>query len=205
MQDLIKDLKKQGVLKTSNIMRAFAEADRRYFVSESLKSKAYADQPLPIGWGQTISQPYTVAFMLELLAVKSGQKVLDIGSGSGWTTALLASLVGPKGKVFGVEILPSLYEIGKQNLQKFSFKNIQFYNQSGFGGLPGEAPFDRILVSAAAEELPGELVKQLAPFGRLVIPVKSSKGQEIVLAIKDKSGTVIKKFFPGFAFVPLIK
>ncbi|MGB9609289.1 MAG: protein-L-isoaspartate O-methyltransferase family protein, partial [Minisyncoccia bacterium] len=110
---LIDDLIKDGFLKSPRIIDAFRKVDRMNFVIDYVKNEAYRNSPLAIGFGQTISQPLTVAFMLELLDVQEGNKVLDVGSGSGWTTALLAELVGEKGKVYGIEIIPELYEFGK--------------------------------------------------------------------------------------------
>ena len=120
---LIEHLKSSGVLKNSNIIEAFEKIDRADFVLEEHKLESYEDHPIPIGRGQTISQPTTVAFMLELLSVQKGDKVLDIGSGSGWTTALLSELVGSTGEVFGVERVSELVEFGSKNLAKYDFKN----------------------------------------------------------------------------------
>ncbi len=122
-KELVEHLIKRGVLKTPKIIEAFKKIDRKDFVKEEFLEEAYFDTPLPIGFGQTISQPYTVAFMLELLEPKEGDTVLDIGSGSGWTTALLAYIVGNKGKVIGVERIKELVEFGKKNLAKYKFKN----------------------------------------------------------------------------------
>ena len=163
------------------------------------QDKAYKDYPLPIGYGQTISQPFTVTFMLELLAPQKGDKVLDVGSGSGWTTALLAVLVGEKGKVFGVEKIPELVEFGQENLAKYNFANAKIIQAGAELGLPSEAPFDRILVSAAADEIPKSLVSQLKTPGILVLPVKDT----IIQIKKTATGEIFQRVFPGFAFVPL--
>lgn len=205
MKKLIDSLKRAGVLKSPAVIKAFESVDRADFVSDSYKKSAHANEPLPIGFAQTISQPHTVAFMLELLRAGPGQKVLDIGSGSGWTTALLAKIVGPKGHVWAVEIIPALYEVGKANLAKFNFSNLALLNSSGYEGYAPGAPFDRILVSAVAEEVPEKLLSQLAPHGRLVMPVLGPDSHEICLCVKSKTGGIRKKYHPGFAFVPLIK
>jgi len=204
MKKLIANLKKIGVLKTLSVIRAFESVNRADFVSESFRDSAYEDRPLPIGFGQTISQPYTVAFMLELLAARTGQKVLDIGSGSGWTTALLASIVGSKGHVWALEIVPTLFEAAKQKLAKFNLKNATLLNRSGWSGYDKEAPFDRILVSATGKTLPPRLIKQLSPEGRLVIPLIGKSGQEICLFEKTAEDRVAETRYPGFIFVPLI-
>lgn len=205
MKKLISNLKSASALKTPAIIRAFEAVDRSKFVSESMKNSAYEDTPLPIGFAQTISQPYTVAFMLELLQPGPGNKILDIGSGSGWTTALLAHIAGPAGHVWGVEILPTLYEVGKKNLVAFSFSNLTLLNKSGWSGYAKAAPYERILVSAAADRLPEKLLSQLAANGRLVIPLAADSGQDICLFEKDKKGKVTQTNFPGFAFVPLVE
>jgi len=200
---LIGDLVKQGYLKSEAIIEAFLKIDRAEFVPEDLKSEAYANAPLPIGEGQTISQPLTVAFMLELLNPCPGQSILDIGSGSGWTTALLSHIVGNKGKVTALEIIPRLYEMSRKNISKFNFvkKGIaEIYNADGNLGYPKNAPYDRILVSAAAEKIPRDFKKQLKAEGILVIPVRDEIWQ---LKKKDKGGFKIRKY-PGFSFVPLV-
>ena len=148
--------------------------------------------------------------------MRKGQKVLDIGSGSGWTTALLSHLVGPKGRVIGLEIIPELVTLGRKNIEHFYsdiLENTRIRMASmpeikrakrGMMGLPEEAPFDRILVSAAAKEVPSKLIEQLKPVGALVIPVgQELEMQKIVILQKTKGGTVIAEEYPGFVFVPL--
>ncbi|PIP86757.1 L-isoaspartyl protein carboxyl methyltransferase, partial [Candidatus Campbellbacteria bacterium CG22_combo_CG10-13_8_21_14_all_43_18] len=158
--------------------------------------------PLPIGEGQTISQPTVVAFMLELLELEEGQKVLDVGSGSGWTTALIRDIVGPSGEVYGLERQPNLVEFGRANLGKFNFRKAEIFQaKEGVLGYPERGPYDRILVSAAYDEIPQELIKQLKAGGIMVAPVRDS-----ILKISKKSEDEIEKEgFQGFYFVPLIK
>ena len=199
-EQLIEHLEKSGVLKTLEIIEAFQQADRRWFVPEAFSRNSYIDEPLPIGQGQTISQPYTVAFMLELLQAQKGDEVLDVGFGSGWTTALLSNIVGDKGKVFALEINKEVFKFGKGNLEKHSFSNVELFNQSGFDGLPESAPFKRILVSAAAEQAPKALKGQLAIGGRLVIPVEHT----IEMIEKISQDKFKKEMFFGFSFVPLV-
>lgn len=168
--------------------------DRKDFVLEQDKDIAYEDRPLSIGYGATISQPSTVYFMLELLGAGKKDKVLDIGSGSGWTTALLAKQAK---EVWGTEITPELAEWGKNNLAKYNFKNSKIVLAKELG-LPEKAPFDKILVSASAEELSKELIRQLKIGGRMIIPIKNS-----IWKIDKLKGGLKKKEYPGFVFVPL--
>jgi len=145
----------------------------------------------------------TVAFMLELLEPKQNNKILDVGSGSGWQTALLAELVGEQGKIFAVERIPALKKFGEENIKKYHFANIQFLEGDGSKGLPQFAPFDRIVVAAASNDIPQALVDQLKVGGRLVIPVGKNR-QDLVLIKKINKQEVIETRYPGFAFVPLI-
>lgn len=189
-----------GYLKSPDLVRAFRAIDRKDFVPKEFVGEAYGNYPLPIGRGQTISQPLTVAFMLELLRPQTGEKILDVGFGSGWTTALLASIVGARGKVYGLEIVPELFELGKKNLKKFAFNNVGLRMSSGWGGWSEKAPFDRILVSAAAEKIPEKLLEQLIVGGRIVAPI----GQSIVVLDKISEKEFKKKEYFSFSFVPLV-
>lgn len=199
-QSLLNQLKLSGVLRSENLIKAFFLVDRADFVLPETLEFAYEDRPLPIGFGQTISQPYTVAFMLELLEPGLGEKILDIGSGSGWTTALLAASTGKTGKVFGVEKILELVKFGQSNLAKYNFAQASIRVAEGELGLSKKSPFDKILVSAAALSLPVALVGQLRVGGALVIPIQSSVFKIIKL---DKQKTQTQEF-PGFAFVPLV-
>lgn len=187
------------MLRTPRIVEAFEAIDRKRFVPETLLPFCYEDAPLPIGEGQTISQPTTVAFMLELLQVRPGEHVLDIGSGSGWTAALLGHLVGPSGSVLGLERVAELVRWGAQNLAPFGFGNVRIEQAAEQLGVPGER-FDAILVSASAETVPTELLEQLEEGGRLVIPVRNS----LFRFYKRPSGEIEQEEYPGFVFVPLI-
>ncbi len=196
-----------GYLKSPQIIQAFEKIKRQDFVIQELIYQAEENVPLSIGHGQTISQPLTVAFMLELLNPQKGQKILDIGSGSGWTTALLAEIVGPKGKVFAIERIQMLRTFGENNADKYNFvksKRVIFKTGDGTEGLPKEAPFDRIHVGAAANRIPQALLKQLAVNGKMVIP-QGINFQDIVLIEKTGEKEYRQKSFPGFAFVPLIE
>lgn len=202
MDELINQLINEGYLKTPAIIDAFYKIKRADFLPPDLVSEESVNAPLPIGQGQTISQPLTVAFMLELLKPERGQKILDIGSGSGWTTALLAEITGPKGEVFAIERISELKEFGQRNLAKYHFANVQLFCQDGSKGLPEFAPFDRIIVAAAAFEVPQALREQLKVGGRLVIPTEA---QDIRLIEKVSSIKYKETAYPGFVFVPLIE
>ena len=190
---------KKRILITSNIIKAFRKVDRADFVKD--KALAYLDIPLEIGEGQTISQPTTVAFMFELLSPRASQTILDIGSGSGWTTALLAEIVGSFGSVTGLEIRSELVKFGHGNLAKYNYPHAKIIKaKEDTLGLPTRK-FDRILVSASAKEFPEELKMQLKLSGILVIPVRNS-----IYKIEKLTRSKFKtQKYPGFVFVPLVK
>ncbi len=205
-KELIENLIKDGYLHTPRIISAFKKIDRADFVPEDLKHEAYINAPLPIGFGQTISQPLTVAFMLELLEPEAGDKILDVGAGSGWQTAILAEIVGLPaggGKVFAIEILDKLLEFGKNNVEKYDFLKqgrVEFVRSDGSLGLPEQAPFDGIIAAAAGQMMPEPWKAQLKIGGKIVAPV----GSDIVLLNKKSETEFEEKKFPGFAFVPLV-
>ncbi|WP_296824600.1 protein-L-isoaspartate O-methyltransferase [Sulfurovum sp.] len=200
LQELIDSMVIAGTLHTPAIIDAFYKMDRKYFVPEAFREHMYVDAPLPIGNDQTISQPSTVAFMLEKLEPKEGDKVLDIGSGSGWTTALLCQIVGEKGSVVGLERMDALVKQGQENLSQFHFDSRCRIEKAGEKlGMPDEQ-FDRILASASADEIPEELFSQLKVGGILVIPVRNS----IFKFTKVSEDNIEREEFYGFVFVPLI-
>ena len=203
MSRLVNNLIRDGYLRSDNIIDAFSRIHRIEFIPEDLHAQSEANIPLPIGHGQTISQPLTVAFMLELLDPQKGQNILDIGSGSGWTTALLAFIVGSLGKVTAMEKIKELCEFGKKNLQKYGFiKNgiAEVYCRSAQDGFEKNAPYDRILVSATVSEIPEILKKQLSKGGKMVIPVRN----EIWYVEKKATDDYYIEKFPGFVFVPFV-
>lgn len=201
-QELYAHLIDTGVIRRSEIARAFARVDRADFVLPGTPDdSAYADHALSIHYGQTISQPSTVALMLELLAPHEGQTILDVGSGSGWTSALLGDVVGQSGYVYGVEIIPELVLYGRKNVQKYHKDTVTITQAThGIIGDPGHAPFDRILVSAAGHDIPRSLIEQLKINGILVLPVD----HDIVRVYKTADDDYDMTRYNGFVFVPLV-
>jgi len=201
--DLIDNLIENGWLKSPQVIDAFRKIKRADFIPENMKDLAQLNEALPIGYGQTISQPLVVAFMLELLSPKSGEKVLDVGSGSGWTTAILCEIVGERGKIIAIEIVPELKEFGEKNVAKYNFieKNIaQFICGDGSQGYKKEAPYDRILASASAQKIPMAWKEQVRTGGKIVTPI----GTSIWAFTKKDEDNFEEVEYPGFAFVPLI-
>lgn len=200
---LVDSLIARGALKTPAIIKAFQKIDRADFVPEELKSQAYVNAPLAVGQGQTISQPLTVAFMLELLQPKAGQTILDVGAGSGWQTALLAEIVGESGHVVALEVVPELCEQGTRDIEKYHFierKRVELHCQNATDGFLDKAPFDRIIAAASAFEIPAAWKEQLKTGGRIVAPV----GMSLVLLVKKEDGSWREQEFPGFVFVPFV-
>ena len=202
--NLIDSLIGGGWLKTPRIIEAFRRIKRVDFLPKDLEDLAELNEALPIGYGQTISQPLVVAFMLEQLEPKEGDKILDIGSGSGWTSALLGEIVGKKGRVIAIDVIPELVEFGKNNVAKYNFIEkgiVEFICADGSKGYKKEAPYDGILVSAAVQtEVPRAWKEQLKIGGRIVTPIGSS----IWLFTKKSESKFEEIEYPGFAFVPLI-
>ena len=194
--ELVEHLIRTGILRSAALINAFSAIDRIDFIRPEYYDEAYGDFPLPIGYGQTISQPYTVAFMLEALQAGPEDTVLDIGAGSGWTTALLAKCVK---KVTGVERIGGLVAFARENLARYRFDNASIQQAGPELGIPTQT-FDKILVSAAARQLPEALLKQLNPGGTLVIPVEHT----IVVLTKAPNGEISQRDYNGFVFVPLI-
>lgn len=200
---LIDSLIKEGWLKTPCLIEAFRKIKRADFLPDEMRGLAELNEALPIGYGQTISQPLVVAFMLEQLQPQPGDKILDVGSGSGWTSALLAEIVGEKGKVIAIEVVPELKEFARTNAAKYNFieKGIaEFICADGSKGYPKSAPYDKILASASAGKLPPIWKEQIKIGGRIVAPIGSS----IWSFIKESETEFKETEYPGFAFVPLI-
>ncbi len=185
-----------------NLKRAFLAVDRKKFVPKDAKEFVYQDSALPLFEGQTISQPTTVAFMLSLLDVRKGEKILDIGAGSGWTSALLANLSGKEGLVFAFEINKEVGTFGKDNLEKAGFENVRYFIESAEKRWRDFAPYDKIHSGAGFEKIPKDLKKFLKIGGILVAPTQAGDVRKIVRKSEDDFE---EKIFPGFVFVPFIE
>jgi protein-L-isoaspartate(D-aspartate) O-methyltransferase len=182
------------------VLAAMASVPRELFVPEAERGRAYDDAALPIGRGQTISQPYMVARICEALALHGRERVLDVGTGSGYQAAVLALLAR---EVVTVERLPELAEQARENLRSGGFENVEVRVADGTLGVPARAPFDAIAVAAAAPELPRTLYEQLAPRGRLVVPVGGRGGQRLEVIVRSPEGPAVLRSVPC-RFVPLV-
>lgn len=201
-QRMVEEQIKQRGITNENLLSAMLRVKRHLFVPQQLQSSAYQDNPLPIGEDQTISQPYIVALMTELLSLDGGERVLEIGTGSGYQAAILAELAQ---EVYTIEILPVLAERSKRVLNDLGYENIFVKKGDGFLGWPEHAPFDAIIVTCAPEEIPEPLIKQLAEGGRMVIPVgKQWRWQELKLVEKENGELIITNIAP-VRFVPMLR
>ncbi|MBX4198363.1 methyltransferase domain-containing protein [Candidatus Parcubacteria bacterium] len=204
-EDLLLHLEENSkVFKNEAIRKAFEAVDRKDFIQPDYQIEAYEDYPLPTMSGQTISQPTTVAFMLELLDPQKGDNVLDVGSGTGWTTALLGHMVGKTGKVTGLEIRPELVEFGKENLKKYKELPVEIRQADNETGFFRDGPYNRILAGAAFPNKTNEameLVFQLAPGGVMVAPI----GESITKFERVNEDEYYETEYPGFIFVPYVQ
>lgn len=195
-------IKKRGIT-DQTILDAMKKVNRHEYVQENFERLAYSDRPVPIGFGQTISQPYIVAFMSHKLNVASHHKVLEIGTGSGYQAAVLAEL---SDHVYTIEIIPELAKRAEKVLKKNDYDNITIRIGDGYKGWPEQAPFDRIMVTAAPKEIPEKLVEQLAPGGIMVLPVgETVMMQYLWLITKDNDGQIEKEKILPVRFVPMVK
>ncbi|MFQ6614057.1 MAG: protein-L-isoaspartate(D-aspartate) O-methyltransferase, partial [Fidelibacterota bacterium] len=184
------------------VLEAFYTVPRHRFVPDEFQQEAYEDHPLPIGQGQTISQPYIVAFMTELLDPQPSDTVLEIGTGSGYQTALLSVLCA---WVYSMEIVPELGQNAARRLDRMGYKNIEVQVGDGYRGWPEHAPFNKIIITAAPPEIPATLVDQLAPGGILVVPAGPKYGgQSLWVVTRDGEGQITKRRSLPVAFVPMI-
>lgn len=198
-QQLVKEIIKKGI-EDSNIIRAIGKIPRHLFMDSAFVNFAYVDNAFPIGSGQTISQPYTVAYQTELLQINKGDKILEIGTGSGYQTAVLIELGA---KVFTIERQRELFLKTQLFLPKIGY-NPQFFYGDGYIGKPTYGPYDKILITAGAPNIPSKLIEQLKPGGVLVIPV-GEKTQTMTRITKLPNGKTKKEEFHKFSFVPMLK
>lgn len=203
---LVELMKSNLSLKSNSVEKAFLSVPREIFFPENLKQFAYEDSAFPIGFNQTISQPSTIAIMLELLELKEGQSVLEIGSGSGYVGALLSKIVGENGEVFGMEFVKELLEESQKRMNFLDLGNVELFNADGCNGLVEKKPFDRILISAACFFVPKPLFEQLDNNGLIVAPIGDAFSQQM-MQFKKINGKLFRKEFVGemFCFVPLIQ
>lgn len=195
---LVKIIQNKGI-KDERVLAAMGKVPRHVFFDNALLEHAYQDKAFPIGEGQTISQPYTVAFQTEKLEIKPGDKVLEIGTGSGYQACILVELGA---RVYTIEYNKKLYETAKSFLPKLGYKPYFFYGD-GSKGIPAKAPFDKIIVTAGAPVVPDALINQLAEGGIMVIPV-GDRERQVMLKIRKKNGQLLKEEFDYFSFVPLL-
>ena len=196
-----RQIKARGI-RDLRVLDAMQRVPRHLFVPEQQRSQAYIDSPLPIGQGQTISQPYIVAYMTEQLMLDGSEKVLEIGTGSGYQAAVLGELAR---EVYSVEIIPDLGNRARSTLSELGYDNIHICIGDGFQGWEEHAPYDAVIVTAAPENIPSALIDQLAEGGRMIIPVGPTGGiQELVLGVKEK-GTFTRKDVLSVRFVPMVR
>jgi protein-L-isoaspartate(D-aspartate) O-methyltransferase len=202
-ETLVKHLIEAGALKTPIIIEAFRNIPRHLFVRKDFLRHAYDDIPLPTFQGQTISQPYTIAIMTESLEPRKGEKILEIGSGSGYQASLLAYCVGSKGKIITVELEPELAEFSRNNIKKVKLTNVKIVCGDGKKGYPEESPYDKCMITAACKEVPKAVIEQVKTGGRIVAPVNGFLGQRMLVIDKISETKFKEKDLGSFIFVPL--
>ena len=197
-RELVAELRSDGI-SSQSVLDAMLKVPRHEFVPASSRHQAYQNRPLPIGHDQTISQPYIVAYMTEAAEIASGEKVLEIGTGSGYQAAVLAELAK---EVYSIEIIPELADGARAVLSRLGYKNIEVRTGNGYLGWPEKAPFDAIVVTAAPDQVPQALVEQLAVRGKMIVPVGTGF-QEMTIITKTESGVIERKTIP-VRFVPMV-
>lgn len=198
---LVELIRNKGI-SDDRVLQAISEIPRHYFIDSAFDQIAYEDRAFPIAEGQTISQPYTVAYQTQLLDVKPHEKVLEVGTGSAYQASVLAAMGA---QVFTIERQKQLYDHNKQFAYLRNFPAIRFFYGDGYQGLPTYAPFDKIIVTAAAPAVPDKLVEQLKPGGKMVIPVGEGRIQQMLRICKDLTGQSHEEIFDNFSFVPMLQ
>jgi protein-L-isoaspartate(D-aspartate) O-methyltransferase len=195
------DLLREKGITDENVLTAMNNIPRHYFLDSAFDKIAYEDRAFPISEGQTISQPYTVAYQTQLLQIKPNEKVLEIGTGSIYQATVLAEMGA---KVFTIERQKKLFEKTKEYIFKQQYPNLKFFYGDGFEGLPTFAPFDKVIITAAAPFIPPKLIDQLKPGGKMVIPVDEDHHQRMLRITKNADGTTSEEAFENFSFVPML-
>jgi protein-L-isoaspartate(D-aspartate) O-methyltransferase len=198
---LVDSIREKGIT-NEDVLKAIMNIPRHFFLDTALDHIAYEDRAFPIQEGQTISQPYTVAYQTQLLEVEPYDKILEIGTGSAYQAAVLAELGA---NVFTIERQKKLFELNKQFIFKSKYPNIKFFYGDGFEGLPTYAPFDKILITAAAPFIPPKLLQQLKAGGKMVLPLDDDGVQKMVRITKNEDGSFVEETFSNFSFVPMLK
>lgn len=201
MRKKLIDLLRDKGISDENVLAAMNNIPRHYFLDSAFDKIAYEDRAFPISEGQTISQPYTVAYQTQLLQVKPNDKILEIGTGSIYQATVLAEMGA---RVFTIERQKKLFEKTKQFIFKTQYPNIKFFYGDGYEGLPTYAPFDKVIITAAAPFIPPKLLEQLKPGGKMVIPVDEDHHQRMLRITKNEDGTVSEEAFDNFSFVPML-
>ena len=197
---LIDTLRLKGIT-DENVLHAMNNIPRHYFLDSALDEIAYEDRAFPIGEGQTISQPYTVAYQTQLLQIKPHDKILEIGTGSIYQATVLAEM---NAKVFTIERQKKLFDMTRQFFFRSNYPNLKFFYGDGYEGLPTYAPFDKVIITAAAPFIPTKLIGQLKEGGKMVIPVDEGEHQRMLRITKNADGTVTEEAFDNFSFVPML-
>jgi protein-L-isoaspartate(D-aspartate) O-methyltransferase len=198
---LIDSLAEKGIT-DDEVLKAMMNVPRHFFMDTALEHISYQDRAFPIGEGQTISQPYTVAYQTQLLQVEPFEKILEIGTGSGYQAIVLAEMGA---HVFTIERQRKLFELNKSFILKSKYPNIKYFYGDGFEGLPTYAPFDKIIITAAAPFIPPKLIDQLKPEGKMVVPLEDNGKQKMIRLTKHFDGTLEEETFSDFSFVPMLK
>jgi len=200
-KQLVELIRNKGI-SDERVLQAIQEIPRHYFIDSAFDQKAYEDRAFPIAEGQTISQPYTVAYQTQLLDIQPHEKVLEVGTGSGYQACVLAMMGA---QVYTIERQKQLYDQNKQFSYLRNYPSIRYFYGDGYQGLPTYAPFDKIIVTAAAPVIPDKLVEQLRNGGKMVIPVGEGKVQQMMRIYKDASGQIHEEIYDDFSFVPMLQ
>lgn len=200
-KQLVEKIRSKGIT-NERVLQAILEIPRHYFIDSAFDKIAYEDRAFPIAEGQTISQPYTVAYQSQLLDIKHHEKVLEVGTGSGYQAIVLA-LMGAQ--VYTIERQKQIFDQNRKFSYLKNFQAVHYFYGDGYLGLPTYAPFDKIIVTAAAPAVPGKLLEQLKPGGKMVVPIGEGRVQQMFRILKDEAGNIHEEIFDDFSFVPMLQ